>query len=161
MEWSRRHSLIGNHPNYSRSKITWPLRIQMKKKGDLCPKYLENTPLLKGCVYAVSVMHTMQISILCLYLRTGAKYTICTVSLSCISLFRKMFPLQIHRHFDSQRFQRNCSELMLGVEQKRNWNFVQESKFLFSSEDYQKYRHSGYNCQEESRKNILSFSLSL
>ena len=89
MEWSRRHSLIGNHPNYSRSKITWPLRIQMKKKGDLCPKYLENSPLLKVCVYAVSVMHTMQISILCLYLRTGAKYTICTVLLSCIILFRK------------------------------------------------------------------------
>ena len=38
----------------------------------------------------------------------------------------------------------------LGVEQNRNRNFVQESKFLFPSEDYQKYRHYGYNCQEKS-----------
>ena len=89
MEWSRRHSLIGNHPNYSRSKITWPLRIQMKKKGDLCPKYLENAPLLKVCIYALSVMHKMPLSILCLYMRTRTKYTICTVLLSCIILFRK------------------------------------------------------------------------
>ena len=37
----------------------------MKKKEDQCPKYLENSPLLKGCVYAVSVMHTMHI---CIYI---------------------------------------------------------------------------------------------
>ena len=43
----------------------------------------------------------------------------------------------------------------LGVERNRNQNFVQESKFLFSSQDYRKYRHSGYKCQEESRKNIF------
>ena len=51
--------------------------------------------------------------------------------------------------------------MLVGVEQNRNRNFVQESKLLFLSEDYQKYQHSGYNCQEESRKNILSISLSL
>ena len=45
--------------------------------------------------------------------------------------------------------------MLVGVEQNRNRNFVQESKLLFLSEDYQKYQHSGYNCQEESRKNIF------
>ena len=49
--------------------------------------------------------------------------------------------------------------MLVGVEQNRN--FVQESKLLFLYEDYQKYQHSSYNCQEESRKNILSISLSL
>ena len=51
--------------------------------------------------------------------------------------------------------------MKVGVEQKRDWNFVQESKFLFSSEDYQKYWLAGYNCLEESRKNILPLSLLL
>ena len=51
--------------------------------------------------------------------------------------------------------------MLVGVEQNRNRNFVQELKFLFSSEYYWKYRHSGFNCQEESRKNILSLSLSI
>ena len=37
----------------------------------------------------------------------------------------------------------------IGLEQNRNRNFVQESKFLFSSEDYRKYWHSCYKCQEE------------
>ena len=41
------------------------------------------------------------------------------------------------------------------VEQNRNGNFVKQSKFLFPSEDYRKYRHSSYNCKEESRKNIF------
>ena len=41
------------------------------------------------------------------------------------------------------------------VEQNRNGNFVEQSKFLFPSEDYRKYRHSSYNCKEESRKNIF------
>ena len=36
--------------------------------------------------------------------------------------------------------------MLVGVEQNRNRNFVQESKLLFLSEDYQKYQHSGYNC---------------
>ena len=40
----------------------------------------------------------------------------------------------------------------LWVELNRNRNFVQESKFLFLSEDY---RNSGYKCQEKSRKNIF------
>ena len=44
--------------------------------------------------------------------------------------------------------------MKVGVEQKRDWNFVQESKFLFPSKDHQKYRHSSYNCQEKSRKNM-------
>ena len=44
---------------------------------------------------------------------------------------------------------------LLGSEQNQNRHFVQKSKFLFSSEDYWKYQHSGNNCQEESRKNIF------
>ena len=48
---------------------------------------------------------------------------------------------------------------ILGVEQNRNRNFVQELKFLFSSEYYWKYRHSSFNCQEQSQKNIFSLSL--
>ena len=37
----------------------------------------------------------------------------------------------------------------LGVEQKWNRDFVQESKFLFSPKDYRNYWHSSYNCQKE------------
>ena len=33
------------------------------------------------------------------------------------------------------------------VEQNRNQNFVEEPKFLFSPQDYRKYRHTGYNCR--------------
>ena len=51
--------------------------------------------------------------------------------------------------------------MKVGDEQKQDWNFVQESKFLFSSEDYRKYRLTSYNCLEESRKNILPLSLLL
>ena len=42
--------------------------------------------------------------------------------------------------------------MLVGVEQNRNRNFVQESKLLFLSEDYQKYRHFGCNLQLSRRK---------
>ena len=43
----------------------------------------------------------------------------------------------------------------LGVEQNRNRNFEQKPKLVPARSRYRKYRHTGHNFQEESRKNIF------
>ena len=45
--------------------------------------------------------------------------------------------------------------LVVGVEQNRNQNFEQKPKLVPVQSGYRKYRHTGYNFQEESRKNIF------
>ena len=48
----------------------------------------------------------------------------------------------------------------LGVEQNRNRNFEQKPKLVSVQSGYRNYRHTGYNFQEEIRKNVLLLSLS-
>ena len=54
----------------------------------------------------------------------------------------------------------HCLAQELGVEQNRNQNFEQKPKLVSVQSGYRNYRHTGYNFQEESRKNVLLLSLS-
>ena len=62
---------------------------------------------------------------------------------------RILFSIFLHQISDWTR------HYPLGVEQNRNRNFEQKPKLVSVQSGYRNYRHTGYNFQEESRKNIF------